>query len=82
MNNFSIQYVNLYYIRRRNMSELTERERLILLYITQGLNNAEIGNKLNISKHTVKAHVSTIIQKMCAKSRSELAYMAGKSNMF
>ena len=69
-------------LRREVMKELTNREKLILSYIVQGLSNMEIGQILHISRHTVKAHVSSIIQKMSAKSRSELAFMAGKLNMF
>ena len=64
------------------MNELTQRESEVLRYIVQGLNNTEIGELMHISKHTVKAHVSVILEKLGCKNRSEIAYHAGKNNMF
>ncbi len=63
------------------MEELTEREKDILTYLVMGLNNKEIGNKLCISKHTVKAHVSAIIRKFNCGDRTNVAYLAGKYNI-
>ena len=64
------------------MNKLTERETQILYYIAKGYYNTEIGDVLHISRHTVKAHVSVIIEKLGCKNRSEIAYFAGKNNMF
>jgi len=63
------------------MVELTEREKDILTYLVKGLNNKEIGAKLCISKHTVKAHVSAIIRKFDCDDRTNVAYLAGKYNI-
>ncbi|MFR1673102.1 MAG: response regulator transcription factor [Candidatus Gastranaerophilaceae bacterium] len=58
------------------MVKLTEREQEILNFLTQGYDNKEIGKEINISKHTVKAHVSTIIRKFNAKNRTNVVYIA------
>lgn len=57
---------------------LTNREKEVLFYLCKGLNNVEIGKILNISKHTAKAHVCSILAKMGAKNRIDAAYLAGK----
>ena len=46
------------------MENLTPREAEVLYYIVHGFSNTEIGEKMHISKHTVKAHVSEIILKL------------------
>ena len=56
--------------------ELTPREKLILKYITDGYDNQDIAQKLYISIHTVKAHVSMIIKKLNAKNRTHAACQA------
>lgn len=45
------------------LTKLTEREFDILYLITNGYSNQEIGTELEISKHTVKAHVESIYRK-------------------
>jgi DNA-binding NarL/FixJ family response regulator len=61
--------------RSRNMDEpidqLTEREREVLRLISDGLGNREIAQKLKISGHTAKFHVSSILSKLGAASRAE-----------
>ncbi len=49
--------------------ELTERERNVLYYLAQGYKNNEIGAVLNISVHTVKAHLEMIYEKLGATNR-------------
>lgn len=55
---------------------LTERERNVLYYLTKGYKNNEIGNKLNISVHTVKAHLETIYEKLGVNNRVQAAMKA------
>ena len=60
---------------------LTERELHVLYYMTKGYSNVEIGKVLFMSRHTAKAHVSSIIRKLNVKSRAEVTYIAAKENL-
>jgi DNA-binding NarL/FixJ family response regulator len=50
---------------------LTNREQQILTMMAEGLGNKEIAWQLQISEHTVKFHVSSILGKLDASSRTE-----------
>jgi DNA-binding NarL/FixJ family response regulator len=50
---------------------LTSRERQVLEMMMEGLSNKEIALQLNISAHTVKFHISSILGKLGASSRTE-----------
>ncbi|GAA1935043.1 helix-turn-helix transcriptional regulator [Nocardioides marmoribigeumensis] len=54
-------------------TELTVREREILGLVAQGRTNGEIGKQLFISTKTVSVHVSNILAKLGAGSRTEAA---------
>lgn len=51
---------------------LTKQEKRITKLIADGARNKEIADQLNISTHTVKAHVSTILRKTQSRNRIEL----------
>jgi NarL family two-component system response regulator YdfI len=53
------------------LEPLTPREREVLQMISAGLGNKEIAGKLSISEHTVKFHVTSILGKLGASSRTE-----------
>jgi len=59
------------YFRRKYL--LSEREANILRYIIQGYGNGEIAKILNLSVHTVKAHVSSLLNKLSSSTRVALA---------
>lgn len=50
---------------------LTEREVEVLGMLAEGLGNKTIAARLNISEHTAKFHVSSILSKLGAASRTE-----------
>ncbi|MDP9495082.1 MAG: response regulator transcription factor [Actinomycetota bacterium] len=57
-------------------SPLTEREEEVLLTVARGLTNTEIADQLHISLSTVKAHLSSMMTKLDARNRVELAMWA------
>ena len=60
---------------------LTERENDVLELIILGYTNNEIADALTITIHTVKAHISSILTKFGAKSRTQLPLMAFRQNL-
>ncbi len=58
------------------LDELTAREMDVLLLLAEGLTNKEIGQRLGISRHTVKFHVNSILSKLHAQSRTEAVVRA------
>lgn len=57
---------------------LTEREEQVLALIEQGLSNKQIGERLYISAKTASVHVSSILRKTGASSRTEAVYLASR----
>lgn len=57
---------------------LTEREMEVLYILHQGKTNPEIAKTLNISIHTAKAHVLSIITKLKARNRTHAAVLGVK----
>jgi DNA-binding NarL/FixJ family response regulator len=47
---------------RARMEQLTEREREVALAVSEGLSNAEIGDRLHLSTSTIKATISSAHQ--------------------
>jgi DNA-binding NarL/FixJ family response regulator len=58
------------------LAALTEREREVLRLIAKGLSNRDIGTQLFISPKTASVHVSNILGKLGAASRTEAAAIA------
>jgi two-component system, NarL family, response regulator LiaR len=61
--------------------DLTEREFEVLALMVDGLTNAQIAQALEISISTAKFHVSTILSKLNAGSRTEAVSLALKHNI-
>jgi len=63
----------------RRMAEiaepLTPREREVLQMLASGSGNKEIAARLSISEHTVKFHVTAILGKLGASSRTEAVFL-------
>jgi DNA-binding NarL/FixJ family response regulator len=55
---------------------LTEREEQVLVTVARGRTNAEIADELHISLSTAKAHVASLMTKLAARNRVELAMWA------
>jgi DNA-binding NarL/FixJ family response regulator len=50
---------------------LTPRETEVLVAVSDGLSNKEIARRLEISLHTVKFHIESLLRKLGARSRAE-----------
>ncbi|WP_181034314.1 helix-turn-helix transcriptional regulator [Arthrobacter sp. GMC3] len=61
---------------RPNSAELTARESQVLDLVADGLSNKQIGEQLFISAKTASVHVSAILRKFGASSRTEAASRA------
>lgn len=57
---------------------LTKREHEVLGLMADGLSNKQIAARLEISEHTAKFHVNSILQKMNAQKRVEAVVRAAK----
>lgn len=72
-------------LRDKNSEEgrvpLTEREFEVLKHLVDGKSNTEIAKELIVSVHTAKAHVCSILQKMCVNDRVQAAVKAVKEGL-
>ncbi len=59
---------------------LTDREEQVLKTVAKGLTNAEIAESLHISLSTVKTHLASLMQKIQARNRVEIAMWAHETN--
>ena len=55
---------------------LTEREEEVLVTVARGRTNAEIADELHISLSTVKTHLASLMAKLGARNRVEIAMWA------
>lgn len=58
-------------VSRKSFEELTPRELQVLHQLVRGLANKEIADTLNISEHTVKDHLKSILGKLRVADRTE-----------
>lgn len=57
------------------LDDLTPREVEVLRMLAEGLGNREMAGRLGISDHTVKFHISSILDKLGASTRTEAVTM-------
>jgi two-component system response regulator NreC len=60
---------------------LSEREREVLELVAQGLNNAEIGERLELSPKTIARHRERIMHRLNLHSRTDLVKFAIKTGL-
>ena len=65
----------------KNVYGLTERELDVLSLMVDGLSNPQIAEKLIITIATAKAHVHSILQKLCASTRTQATVTAMKEGL-
>lgn len=61
------------------LAELTNRELEIASHVARGLTNKEVGRVLVLSEKTVKHHMTSIMQKLQVRNRSEVVLIASGS---
>ena len=57
-------------------ADLTPREHQVLTLITRGKSNRDIATELNIAEKTVRIHVSSVLDKLNARDRTQAAIYA------
>jgi NarL family two-component system response regulator YdfI len=62
--------------RTAKTEALSEREQEVLTFLAQGAANKEIAHRLHITERTVKAHVTSIFNKLGVNSRAEAVAVA------
>jgi DNA-binding NarL/FixJ family response regulator len=60
------------------LSSLTQREVDVLQLLGHGMSNRDIGEQLHIAEKTVKHHMTSILQKLHVRSRTEAALIAAQ----
>ena len=61
---------------RQPIEPLTAREEEVMVTVARGLTNAEISSELHISLSTVKTHLASLMNKLGARNRVEIAMWA------
>ncbi|GAB2481804.1 response regulator transcription factor [Streptosporangium sandarakinum] len=66
---------------RERVTALTPRERDVLALLAAGLSNARIARRLHLVEGTVKAHVSSILNRLGAENRVQAAIIAHEAGL-
>ena len=64
-----------------HIEPLTEREREVLALLVEGLSNPSIADRLHLGRSTVKYHVSKVLAKLGASSRTEAVVFAVRQGL-
>ncbi|ANS70265.1 two-component system response regulator [Streptomyces lincolnensis] len=65
----------------RLVGRLTARERHVLVLISEGLSNTDIGGRIHLSTSTVKDHVSALLGKLEVSTRVQAALLAERAGL-
>ncbi|HEX3161939.1 MAG TPA: alpha/beta fold hydrolase [Pseudolabrys sp.] len=65
--------------RPAGVEALSAREREVLVLVADGLSNAAIAKRLNLSNHTIKRHVANILLKLDLPTRAAAAALVGRT---
>ncbi|MDR3165335.1 MAG: response regulator transcription factor [Synergistaceae bacterium] len=63
------------------MQLLTQREKEVFFWLSQGFNNLEISAKMVLSEKTVKNHVSHLLKKLNLNDRTQAAVLAWRMGL-
>ncbi len=61
---------------KNKKSLLTEREKDVLLLVTEGYTNKEIAQELFLTEYTIKSHLLNIFKKLNVKNRTKATLKA------
>lgn len=70
------QEVDALYGERTGYKPLSAREKDVMHYLAQGLDNVGIAHKLGIAEVTVRMHLRSVRKKMCATTREQALALA------
>jgi len=68
-------------LRDRAHDALTTRERQLVLVLSEGVTNKEIGRRLSVAEGTVKVHLHRIYRKIGIANRTALAIRASNQTL-
>lgn len=66
--------------RSSDLSLLTDRERQVVHWISQGYTNQQIADSMRIGLNTVRTHVSSILRKLELDNRTQIALLSQRLN--
>lgn len=66
---------------RRALGDLTDREREVLALVAKGLANKQIARSLGITERTVKAHLTSVFQRIGVTDRTSAALWAQRHRL-
>ena len=64
-----------------NIERLTSREKEVLDMVVSGLTNKEIAKSLYLSEHTIKKHITNILDKLDMRNRKDLIIYVKENNI-
>jgi DNA-binding NarL/FixJ family response regulator len=60
------------------LADLTPKEKEVLYWVSQGMSNQDVANRMVLSEKTVKNHVSHVLRKLDLRDRTQAAVLAWK----